>query len=67
MRVTITVDDDDRDQCPDDPWTATAHDESGSLVGAGEAGTGRTPREAVADCLARNAEDLPDTISGMLS
>lgn len=55
---TITVDDDDRDQCPENPWTATIHGEDGQLIGAGEAGLGATIAEAVADVLSRNAGDL---------
>lgn len=50
-RFTITVDDDDRDQCPDKPWSAYCHDDG---VGS-SAGLGATPEEAL-----RNLLDQPD-------
>ncbi len=48
-KFTIIVDDDDRDQCPDKPWSAYCHDD-----GVGScAGLGTTPEEAVRDLLSR--------------
>lgn len=50
----IVVDDDDRADCPDKPWSATIHDVNDHMVGAGVAGLGATIAEAVTDALASN-------------
>jgi hypothetical protein len=50
----IVVDDDDRDQCPHKPWTATVQNAAGELIGAGVAGLGATISDAIVDALARN-------------
>lgn len=50
VKYTITVDDDDREQAPDRPWTATLLDGEGEMA-VPSAGLGATPAEAVADLL----------------
>lgn len=51
MKITITLDDDDRVQCPETPWTA-------NVVGGDEdAGIGVTPEAAVADLLSGLTKD----------
>lgn len=47
---TIRVDDEDRDDAPDQPWTANLIDENGEPIT--DAGVGATPGAAVADLLA---------------
>lgn len=46
-RFIITIDDDDRDDCPDTPWTAAVRrGRDGEVLGVG---VGYTYREALAD------------------
>lgn len=53
----VTVDDDDRDQCPDKPWSATITDTDGNPLGADAAGLGATLVAAVTDAFYTNALD----------
>jgi hypothetical protein len=52
MRYTLTirVDDDDRSQAPDKPWTAVLMTES-DRIQSGGGGIGTTPLEALADLI----------------
>lgn len=54
MRLDFVIDDDDRDQCPDTPWTAnlTITTDDGRVSEGASAGVGSTVREAIVDLLA---------------
>ena len=47
MNLTITIDDNDRDQCPDQPWTATCAELCVSGVGATRADALRDLADAI--------------------
>lgn len=53
---TIRLDDADRADCPDSPWTATFTDPTGNTVI--DAGVGRRPIDALHD-LIKNAQEGP--------
>lgn len=56
--LTIHIDDKDREECPDKPWTANILNEEGETVT--DAGLGATPFEALQDA-------LRDDVTGWLS
>lgn len=55
---TIQIDNKDREECPDKPWTANILDEEGETIT--DAGLGRTPLEALNDA-------LKDDVTGALA
>lgn len=57
-RYDITIDDADRADEPERPWTANAQDEDGDHIA--ECGIGATPREALLDLIANIAEEAPE-------
>lgn len=47
LRYVVEIDDDDRDQCPDSPWTATVR--APGFPESLAAGVGSTPKRAALD------------------
>lgn len=68
MEIRIIIDNDDREECEDAPWTASlyATTDDGRDVELDSAGTGESVQDAIHDLIVQNADDPHDEVADIV-
>lgn len=68
MEIRIIIDNDDREECEDTPWTANlyATTDDGREVELGSSGTGVSVQDAIHDLIVQNADDPHDEVTDIV-